>query len=314
MNLTSKRRKLLLAAAAAPALFLISGCVGVRPATPPVAAGNKKANKALDAAFNKLAALEKASGGRLGVAAMDAGQNGFPLDMLLGYRYDERFPMCSTFKLLAAAAILRRSEQDVRLLQQRIAYVQADLVAYSPITEKHIAGGMTIAELCAATLQYSDNTAANLLLKTLGGPAAITEFSRSLGDRETRLDRWETELNTAIPGDPRDTTTPVAMMFNMQKLILGEALSPSQREQLQVWLKGNTTGGTRIRAGVPANWQVGDKTGSGAYGATNDIAVLWPPTRPPILLTIYYVQDQQDAENRSEVLAAATRIVVEAFA
>ena len=245
---------------------------------------------------------------------MDAGQNGFPLDMLLGYRYDERFPMCSTFKLLLAAAILQRSEQDIRLLQQRVHYTQADLVAYSPITEKHIADGMTIAELCAATVQYSDNAAANLLLKILGGPASITEFTRTLGDKDTRLDRWETELNTAIPGDPRDTTTPIAMVFNMQKLVLGESLGPAQREQLQTWLKGSTTGGARIRAGVPANWQVGDKTGSGAYGATNDIAVLWPPTRPPILIAIYYVQDAREAENRSEVVAAATRIVVEAFA
>lgn len=288
------RRKLLLAAAAAPLLSACASTLG----------GSRTA-----AAQARLAALESASGGRLGVAAVNLGDQA-----QLGHRQDERFPLCSTFKVLAAGAILRRSQQDDSLLQRRILYAQGDLVTYSPITGKHLADGLTIAELCAAALQYSDNTAANLLLKVLGGPAAVTAFARSLGDRETRLDRWETELNSAIPGDPRDTGTPAAMMRNLRQLALGDALALPQREQLQDWLRGNTTGAARIRAGVPHGWQVGDKTGTGSYGSTNDIAVLWPPARPPIVLATYYTQKQQDADYRSDVLASAARIVVEAFA
>ncbi|RYY95447.1 MAG: class A beta-lactamase, partial [Comamonadaceae bacterium] len=221
-----KRRELLMAAAAAP---LVAACRTWAP----------------DVRWVRLQALESASGGRLGVAVQEAGRAA-----PWGYRQDERFPMCSTFKLIAAAGVLAMSARDAGLLERRIAYTQADLVSYSPVTQKHVGDGMTVAGLCAAALQYSDNTAGNLLIRLLGGTDAVTAYARGIGDSAFRLDRWETELNTAIPGDPRDTTTPAAMATSVQRLALGDALGAPQRAQLVAWLRGNTTGATRIRAGV----------------------------------------------------------------
>ncbi len=169
---------------------------------------------------------------------------------------------------------------------------------------------MSIAQLCAATVQYSDNTAANLLIKGLGGLEAVNRFTQGIGDPAFRLDRREPDLNSAIPGDLRDTTTPAAMAASVKKIVLGEVLGASQREQLIVWLKGNTTGDASIRAGAPAGWIVGDKTGAGDYGTTNDVAVLWPPKGAPVVLAVYFTQPQQDAESRRDVLAAATRLVM----
>jgi|SRR6185369_4596154 len=251
----------------------------------------------------RLAVLEVSSGGRLGVAALNTADGS-----QLNHRADERFPMCSTFKVLAASAILACSAHKDGLLQRRIPYAQSDLVAYSPVTQKHVGAGMTIAELCAAALQYSDNTAGNLLMRMLGGPAAVTAFARAIGDSQFRLDRWETELNTATPGDPRDTTTPASMVTSLQRLALGNALEPAQQDQLVTWMRGNTTGAARIRAGVPAGWLVGDKTGSGGYGTVNDIAVVWPPARPPIVVAVFLTQTQKDGRLGNDVLAAAAKI------
>ncbi|TWI57429.1 beta-lactamase class A [Pseudomonas duriflava] len=256
----------------------------------------------------RLARLEQELNGRLGVFAWDTGAG-----TVLRYRADERFPMNSTFKVMLAAAILAQNEKAHGLLEQHIRYTEHDLVTYSPITEKHLAQGMTIAELCAAAIQYSDNTAANLLMAHLGGPAAVTAFARSIDDEMFRLDRWETELNTAIPGDPRDTSTPEAMGYSLQRLALGDALSAASREQLQAWLRGNTTGNTRIRAGVPSDWQVGDKTGTGDYGTASDIAVLWPPGRAPMIIAIYTAQTEPTAKARNDVIASAARVVAEAL-
>jgi beta-lactamase class A len=175
-------------------------------------------------AASQLKALEAASNGRLGVAALNTGDGA-----IVNYRADERFPFCSTFKVLLASAILTRSAHEDGLLDQRIRYTQSDLVNYSPVSEKHVADGMTVAELCAAAIQYSDNSAANLLIRLLGGPPAVTAFARSIGDDEFRLDRMETELNTAIPGDLRDTTTPAAMARSLQRLALGNALGAHDR-------------------------------------------------------------------------------------
>nr|WP_308418166.1 class A beta-lactamase [Chitinimonas sp. BJB300] len=254
----------------------------------------------------RLQKLESDFGGRLGVFAVDAANGA-----VLSYRADERFPFCSTFKVLAASAILNKSGDVAGLMQQRINYSQSDLVNYSPITEKHVADGMTIAELCAAAIQYSDNTAANLLIKTLGGPDAITAFARSIGDTKFRLDRWETALNTAIPGDPRDTSTPEAMGRSLQRLVLGDALAREQCEQLRDWLYGNTTGAARIKASIPADWKIGDKTGTGSYGTANDIAFVWPPQRKPVVIAIYTTQDKEDAQARNDVIASAARILVD---
>jgi beta-lactamase class A len=280
------RRSILLALAAAP----LARAAEPSPSSSPAA---------------QLAQLERASGGRLGVAAFDTGDG-----RALAHRGDERFPFCSTFKMMLAAAVLAR---DPALLARRIRYTRDDLVPHAPVTGKHLDDGMTVAELCAATLQYSDNPAANLLMKQIGGPAAVTAYARAIGDTEFRQERWETELNTAIPGDLRDTTTPAAMARSLQKLVLGDALPPPQRQQLKDWMLGNTTGATRIRAGVPAAWPLADKTGAGDYGTVNDIAVIWPPGRAPIVLAVYLTQPGKDDGIRPEFHGEVAKIVIQAF-
>lgn len=258
-----------------------------------------------DAGF---ARLEEAFGGRLGVAAYDTA-NG----VQIRYRADERFPMCSTFKLMLVGAILAQSAKDAGLLQRHVRYAQDELVTYSPVTEKHVADGMTVAELCDAAMRYSDNTAANLLIRMLGSPAAVTAFARSIGDHEFRLDRYETELNTALPGDERDTSTPAAMERSLRTLVLGDVLPLRHRKLLEGWLRNNTTGARRIRAGLPAGWDMGDKTGSGAYGTTNDAALIWPPGRAPVSLAVYYTQRAAGARSKEEIVAAAAGIVADAL-
>jgi beta-lactamase class A len=228
----------------------------------------------------ELATIEQQSGGRLGVAVLDTASG-----LRAGVRADERFPMCSTFKCLAAAAVLERVDRGQSRLDQVIRFAAKDVVANSPMTKDHVASGMTLADICAAALTLSDNTAGNMLLREIGGPAGLTRFARSLGDEVTRLDRWEVELNEAIPGDPRDTTTPAAMLKNLQRLILGDALSKESRQKLTDWMLANKTGDARLRAGLPRDWRVADKTGAGERGTTNDIGVLWPPGRKPILVT-----------------------------
>lgn len=246
--------------------------------------------------------VERDLRGRLGVAVIDTGTG-----KTAGHRLGERFPMCSTFKAVLAAQALAREAREPGFLARRLRYAKADLVSHSPITGKHVETGMTVADLCAATVQYSDNTAANSLMKELGGPAGLTAFMRGLGDTHFRLDRWETELNTAIPGDDRDTTTPWAMARTLEKLVIGDALPAPQRQQLKDWLLGNTTGGKRIRAAVPAGWQVGDKTGTGSYGVTNDIGIVYPPGRAPLVVVIFTHLAEKDGDNRDDIVVAAAR-------
>lgn len=245
-----------------------------------------------------------------------SGRLGFSLhDMESGYRFSrrggERFPMCSTFKFILAAAILRRVDQGRERLDRRIAITPADMVEHAPVTEKHIGpAGMTIGELCEATVTQSDNPAANLLLHAIGGIAAYNRFLRSLGDHFSRLDRAEPEINDSAPGDPRDTTTPNAMRGNLERLLLGPVLTPASRTVLAGWLIANQTGDTRLRAGLPQDWQVGDKTGAGMNGSNNDIAILWPPRRKPILLTSYITESAAPFEARNAAHAAVARAVV----
>ncbi|WP_058910197.1 class A beta-lactamase [Entomohabitans teleogrylli] len=260
---------------------------------------------ATDGAQQQLQALESAAGGRLGVYAIDTASG-----KTVAWRADERFPFCSTFKTIAASALLKRSESAPDFLNQRIHYSHSDIVNWSPVTEKHLSEGMTLAELSAAALQYSDNTAVNLMVDALGGIDKVNEFARSIGDNTFRLDRRETELNSAIPGDERDTTTPAAMSHSLQKLALGNALGETQRSQLVTWMKGNTTGARRIQAGVPSTWTVADKTGAGDYGTTNDIAVIWPEQGGPLVVSIYYTREQQNSPINNDIIAAATRIAV----
>jgi beta-lactamase class A len=198
-------------------------------------------------------------------------------------------------------------------LERRVTYAAGDLVTYSPITEKHVADGMTLAELCDAAVTLSDNTAGNLILRSIGGPAGFTAFARSLGDTVTHLDRWETELNEAVPGDPRDTTTPAAMLGNVHTLVVGNALTAASKEQLTKWLLGNKTGDTRLRANLPPGWRVADKTGSGERGSTNDIGVIWPPGRAPVVVTIYLTETTANADQRNAALAAVGKAVAGAL-
>lgn len=263
---------------------------------------------AADSLARQLEQLEHTSNRTLGLWAIDTatGKN-------LAYRAEERFAFCSTFKVILAGAILQQSQTVLGLLDRRIRYRLDELVVYSPITEQHVANGMTVAELCAAAIQYSDNTAGNLLLKLVSGPSGLTAFARSLGDPVFRLDRIEPELNSALPGDPRDTTTPYAMGVLLQRLLLSDHLPAPARQRLQDWLKGNTTGATRIRAGVPQRWVVGDKTGSGDYGVANDIAVIWPERRAPWVLAVFTRGPEREAALNSAIIAQATRLVVESW-
>ncbi|MBB2199983.1 class A beta-lactamase [Gluconacetobacter tumulisoli] len=265
-------------------------------------------SRAAASAGDRLAALEREAGGRLGVAALNTADG-----KEVAYRADARFAFCSTFKLLAVSAVLKRSATDGGLLGRRIAYARDEVAAYSPVTAAHVGTGLTVSDLCAAALRHSDNTAANLIVRLLGGPAAVTAFARAIGDDRFRLDRWETALNTAVPGEPRDTTTPAAMMRDMRRLALGDGLDASARATLVGWMRGNTTGDRRIRAGVPAGWSVADKTGSGDYGTTNDIGVAWPPGRPPVVMVIYFTQARKAAPWRDDVVASAARIVAGTF-
>jgi beta-lactamase class A len=260
-----------------------------------------------ESAAAHIAEIEERTGARIGLAALDTG-SGKRLD----YRSEERFPMCSTFKFLAAAAVLKRVDDGQEKLDRFISYGAKDILEYAPVTKAHLKdGGMTLSALCAAAIEQSDNTAGNLLLDAIGGPAGLTSFVRGIGDEMTRLDRKEPELNSVSPGDERDTTTAAAMRADMQRLLLDNVLSESSRHQLEDWLQHNETGALMIRAGVPKTWTVGDKTGRGANGATNDVAIVRPPGRAPILAAVYTIGSTSSADDRSAVVAEAARIVVE---
>ncbi len=258
----------------------------------------------------RLRELETRSGGRLGVAALDTATG-----TRISHRAGERFAMCSTFKLLLVARVLSGVDAGKETLGRRVPYTKADLLDYSPVTKAHIEeGGLTVSQLCQAAVEDSDNAAANLLLKTVGGPEGLTKYLRSVGDEVTRLDRDEPALNSNLPDDPRDTTTPAAMVEAVRRLLLGDGLSPASREKLAGWMLGCKTGGARIRAGVPSDWRVGDKTGTGARGAANDVAILCPPGRKPILVAVYSSDSARGYEELTAVLAEAGRIVAQGFA
>ena len=257
-----------------------------------------------------LASIERTAQGRLGVAMLDTGSG-----LALGWRQEERFAMASTFKLVLAGWMLALVDQGKERLDAPVHYAAADVVAYSPVSGARAGdgGGLTVGELCAATVSLSDNTAANVLLARHGGPAGFTAFVRSLGDPITRLDRTEPTLNEAAVGDPRDTTTPLAMLQTLQKLVLGNALSPTSRAWLQRWLEETSTGDKRLRAGVPG-WKVGDKTGTaGDSGTANDIGVLWPHGGgAPVLVTCYLTRSMASPEQRDAAIAQVARAVAAA--
>ena len=256
---------------------------------------------------NRILSIEQRTGARIGVVALDT-DSGKRLD----YRSKERFPMCSTFKFLAAAAVLKRVDEKQDRLDRFVRYEAKDILEYAPVTKEHLKdGGMTLGALCAAAIEQSDNTAGNLLLDAIGGLVGLTNFARSIDDETTRLDRKEPELNSAIPGDERDTTSPAAMCGNIERLLVGNVLSKSSRHQLEYWLQHNETGALMIRAGVPKTWIVGDKTGRCGNGATNDVAIIRRPGHAPNLIAVYSIGSTLPGNDRAGAIAETARAVAE---
>ena len=293
------RRLLITALAAAPAL-----APALSPRSANAALFTGKPTSDLTSDINE---LERASGGRLGVAVLDTRTG-----RRFAWRGDERFRMCSTIKAPLSAAILRRVDQGRERLDRRVTFGREVLMGNSPVVEKHVEDGLTIGALCEATITWSDNAAANLLFDALGGPADLTRFLRAIGDQTTRSDRREPELNTGAPDDPRDTTTPTAILATWKTLLLDDALTPASRRQLAAWLVANRTGDKRLRAGLPKGWRIGDKTGNNGRDTTNDIAIAWPPGRKPILIACFHDRGDRDDDVRSAVHAQVARAVVAA--
>ncbi|MFF5933844.1 class A beta-lactamase [Streptomyces sp. NPDC012508] len=302
-------RQRLLAVLAALVLVPLTGCGEDRPpadsAPPPRESASTPSGA--EAARARFQALERTYGARLGVYALDTGSG-----REVAYNGDARFPYASTFKALAAGAVLRKHPGDG--MNRVVTYSRDDLVPHSPVTERHTATGMTLAELCDAAVRYSDNTAANLLFDRIGGPKGLQTTLAELGDGVTRMERREPGLNEWAPGATRDTSTPRALAQDLRTFVLGDALRPAERARLTTWLRTNTTGADLIRAGVPKDWTVGDKTGSGStYGARNDIAVLWPPGRAPIVLAVLSNRHSPDARYDNKLIAQAAAAATEAL-
>jgi beta-lactamase class A len=246
--------------------------------------------------------LESQYDARLGIYAVDTGTG-----RTVAYRADERFAFASTYKALAAAAVLNRTSEAG--LAKVVHFDAADVVDYSPVTAAYAGKGMPLGEIAEAAVRTSDNTAGNLLFRALGGPAGFERDLRRVGDRVTESARIETELNTAIPGDIRDTSTPRALANDLGAYVVGSALNTADRTRLVGWLRGNATGDALIRAGVPQGWVVGDKSGAGSYGTRNDIAVLWPPTGAPIVLAVLSSRDEAGAAYDNALIADAAEVV-----
>lgn len=247
--------------------------------------------------------LERDFDARLGVYAIDTGTG-----RTITYRPDERFAYASTYKVLAAGAVLQQSSVD-----EIITYTSDDLVTHSPITEKHVDAGMTLGEISEAAIRYSDNTAGNLLFLKLGGPESFEKALEQIGDRVTKAERFEPELNEATPGELRDTSTPRALATTLQAFTVGDVLPADKRSILTDWLRGNATGDNLIRAGAPGGWEVGDKSGAASYGTRNDIAVVWSPNRDPIVIAILSSRDKQDATYDDALIAQAAKVALDAL-
>lgn len=247
--------------------------------------------------------LERAHDVTLGVSATNLATGA-----RLAHRSGDRFPILSVFKSIAAAAVLR--DLDESRLEHRVWYPPADIVLNSAITAEHVDTGMTVAELCDAAIRFSDNAAGNLLLRELGGPRGLTAFARSIGDDATRLDRWEIELNSAEPGDVRDTSTPAALARTFAGLLVGDLLRPRDRRRLRDWMLANTTSGPRFRDALPDGWRLADKTGAGDYGTNNDAGVAWNPAGQPIVIVAMSRRDERDAPRVDAALADVARLVV----
>jgi beta-lactamase class A len=260
-------------------------------------------------AGDPFAALEARHGGRLGVEALDTSTGS-----RISHRGGERFPMCSTFKLLAVGAVLHNVDRGVEQLDRFVGFGKAPLIDHSPVSTARLSQhGMTVQELCEAAIEYGDNTAANMLLDAIGGPSAATAYVRTLGDGITRIDRNEPTANTCVAGDPRDTTTPAAMLADLRALTEGGVLAETSQELLVAMLSDCQTAQKRIPAGLPTGWTSGDKTGSGANNTANDIARITPPNRPSIFVAAYYTGSTATADEQDAVLADVGRIVAASF-
>lgn len=254
----------------------------------------------------KFTQLENEFDARIGVYAIDTGSN-----QTIEYRPEERFAFASTYKALAAAILLQQNSLEE--LQEVITYTEDDLVTYSPITEKHVDTGMTLLELSEAAVRFSDNTAGNLLYEALGGPKGFEQALREIGDNVTKADRFEPDLNNFTPEDIRDTSTPRALATSLQAFAVSDLLTDDKQELFTDWLKGNATGDTLIRAGAPEGWEVGDKSGAGGYGTRNDVAIVWPPNREPIVIAILSRHNTEDAEYDDTLISQAAEIALNAI-
>ncbi len=291
------RRRLLLGGLSVAALVSCSPTPGPEdPADP---------NPPVPPTEARIEALERRYNVVVGRSAVDV-----PSGRWLAHRAKERLAMCSTFKAYAAAAVLQRAERGELALTDAVTIESADIISHSPVTETRVGATMTLAELCEAALQVSDNAAANLLLRVLGGPPAITEFARGIGDEESRLDRWETELNSAVPGDPRDTTTPLALGIGYRNLLTGSALEAAGARQLEEWMLATET--SSMRAGLPAGWTSADKSGSGSYGTTNDVGIAYAPDGQRLLLSIMTKSavEDSDAPNQRPLIGELAALAV----
>ncbi len=230
------------------------------------------------------------------------------------YNADQLFAMSSTFKTLACASLLQRVDEGNEQLERRVKVSASDIVTYSPVTEAYADNReISLFELCEATMTTSDNTAANLILQAIGGPQAVTEFVRELGDSVTRLDRWETELNEATPHDERDTSTPNAMVSNLEKLVVGNALSPQSKNQLREWLVNNEVADGLFRSHMPDEWVIGDRTGAGGFGSRSITAVIWPPEREPTIVAFYITETDASFEERNSAIAELGSVIIESI-
>lgn len=303
------RARTVAAASALTLLVALTGCTAAASdVAPPAAEPTQAPSPAPTVApyAGEFEALETEFDARLGVYAIDTATGAE-----VSFRADERFAYASTFKALAAAAVLQKN--TAAGMQRVVTFTSDDLITYSPVTELRIDGGMTLLEIADAAVRFSDNTAGNLLLDELGGPGGFDAALAAIGDDTTRAERWEAGLNDAVPGDPRDTTSPRAFATDLREFALGDAMSADKQAVLIEMLKANTTGANLIRAGVPADWVVGDKTGSGGYGVRNDIAIVWPPGRDPIVMAIMSTRDSPGAERYDALIARAATAVVTAL-
>ena len=284
-------------------LVMLAGCSDSATSTASPSETNKEKETTTDEEFTQ---LESKFDARLGVYAYDT-----ETEKSVVYREDEKFAFASTYKALAAGAMLQ--QKSINELDEIITYTKDELVTYSPVTEKHVDTGMSLKDIAEAAIRYSDNTAGNLLFNEIGGPVGFETALREIGDMITESDRFEPDLNFTAPGNSRDTSTPRALAQSLQTFVVSDILPSEKRALMTDWLVGNTTGDTLIRAGVPEGWVVGDKSGAASYGTRNDIAIVWPPERDPIVIAILSDRSSEDATYDDTLIAEATKIVIEAL-